>query len=49
MWNHHHRQTNMRKINQLMPEVCNISNETNFNKYGNIEAPLNMGAQWTNI
>ena len=45
MWNLTHQQTDRSKINQLLPKVRSILNQTKSNKFVNIDAPLTMGGQ----
>ena len=45
MWNLNRLQVDRSKINQLLPKVRKILNETKSNKYVNIDAPLSMGGQ----
>jgi predicted nucleotide-binding protein len=45
VWNLNRLQVDRSKINQLLPKVRNILNETKSNKYVNIDAPLAMGGQ----
>lgn len=45
IWNINHSQSDRSKINQLLPKIRKILNNTNSNKYINIDAPLNMGGQ----
>lgn len=45
MWNLTHQQIDRTKINQLLPKVRRILNQTMSNKFVNIDAPLTMGGQ----